>query len=94
MPHVIQHNREKHRFEVTLNGCVAVLEYEENGNQIAFTHTGVPNEFRGQGIASALAKVAMEYASERQLTIIPLCPYVAAYIARHRQYQHLLDSGA
>jgi len=53
-------------------------------------HTYVPNALRGKGIASKIVKVALTYAEENNLKIIPSCSYVAAYIQRHKEYEELL----
>jgi predicted GNAT family acetyltransferase len=86
----IRHNVERHRFEATIGGRLAVLDYQENGNRIVFTHTEVPSELRGQGFGGALAKVALDYAAQQQLQVIPACSFIAAYVARNSQYEHLL----
>ena len=43
---------------------------------------------RGKGIASKIAKVAVEYA-KAQARIRPLCPYMSAYIKRHPEYHSI-----
>jgi uncharacterized protein len=90
MTNEIRHNRDMHRFEITLNGQMAVLDYQQAGERTTFTHTGVPVQFRGQGIAAALTKAALDYAAEQELKVIPLCSYAAAFIDRHPEYQHLI----
>ncbi len=86
----IRHNREMHRFEITLDRQIAVLDYHQAGDRISITHTGVPIQFRGRGIAAALTKAALDYAAEQKLKVIPLCSYAAAYIDRHLEYQQLI----
>jgi uncharacterized protein len=86
----IQHNRDEHRFEATLDGHRAELTYRLSGDRIVFTHTGVPVEFRGKGIAAALVKAGLAFALEQNLKVVPMCSYVAAYIKRNPEYQHLL----
>lgn len=89
----IINNVSKNRFEATINGAVAVVEYMRPGNRIVFTHTEVPKELEGKGIAGKLAKTALDYAQQEQLQIMPLCPYIAAYIRRHPEYQSLVLPG-
>lgn len=60
-----------------------VLSYRESPGQIEFTHTGVPTEFGGKGVASALVEVALADAREQELAVLPTCSFVAAYIERH-----------
>lgn len=86
----VRNNRAAHRFELELDGRLALIAYIERGDRITFTHTEVPPELEGQGIAGRMAKVALEYAREQQLRVVPLCPYVAGYIRRHPEYQPLV----
>lgn len=88
MNYEIIHNTDKQRFEITVEGYLSVLEYETDGTAIEFTHTLVPAEMEGKGIASALTKAALEYAkTERFKKIIPSCSFVKTYIQRHPEYQ-------
>ncbi|MEM1288049.1 MAG: GNAT family N-acetyltransferase [Pseudomonadota bacterium] len=48
-------------------------------------HTYVPDAFRGKGIAEALVKQLIADAREKGQKILPLCPFVKAYAARHRK---------
>ena len=79
----VEHVPAKTRFEFGHSENPAVLEYEITGTEIVIHHTFVPEEFRGQGIAARLTKAAVEYATQHQLTLIPECSYVAAYLKRH-----------
>lgn len=87
------HNTERKRFEIQINGHQGVVEYMLAGNRIIFSHTEVDVALEGQGIASLLAKTALEYAQAHQLEVMPLCPYIAAYMRRHPEYQVLLAPG-
>ena len=89
----IQNNEAKHRFETHIGEQTAVLEYTLATGLIVYNHTEVPPDLEGQGIASQLAKTALAYAKEHDLQIMPLCPYVAAYIRRHPEYKPLVRPG-
>jgi predicted GNAT family acetyltransferase len=41
-------------------------------------------------MAGTLAHAALEYARSNKLTVIPVCPYVIAYLAKHPEYQSLV----
>jgi hypothetical protein len=86
----ITHNPDEQRFEATIDGQLGVLMYQRSGNRIAFTHTQVPAPLRGQGVGGALAKSALDFASENQLQVLPLCSFVADYIERNPKYGSLL----
>jgi predicted GNAT family acetyltransferase len=84
------HNSDARRFEVPHGDMIAVLEYQLVPGRIVFTHTGVPKELEGRGVGGALARAALEYARSQDLAVRPVCPFVAAYIARHPEYADLV----
>jgi predicted GNAT family acetyltransferase len=91
-PFAIRDNPEKQRFELDLGeGSFAIADYKLRAGKIVFTHTEVPPAHEGQGIGSALIRFALSSARERGLKVIPICPFVAAYIKKHEEEQDLLD---
>jgi len=91
-PYAIRDNFEKHRFEADLgDGSFAIAEYNLLHGKIVFTHTEVPAAHEGQGIGSSLIRYALHSARERNLQVIPICPFFAAYIKKHGEEQDLLD---
>lgn len=85
----VHNNPEEKRFEVALGDKIAMVEYMIAGQNIVFTHTEVPPEFEGKGIASKMARVALEYAKTEGYKVQALCPYIAAYVQRHPEYQSI-----
>jgi predicted GNAT family acetyltransferase len=83
-------NTEAKRFEVTLGEDVAFAEYQLVDHGIILPHTVVPEAFEGRGVASALAKVALGYAREHGLKVIPLCPFMAGYISKHPEWHDIV----
>lgn len=88
----VRDNTEKRRFELPLGeGRTAFIQYAETGEGVlALTHTEVPVEFEGQGVGSALVKGAFEIVREGGAKIDPMCPFIAAYLRRHPEYQSLV----
>jgi len=89
----VRHNRAARRYEAEIEGRLAVAEYELAGDRIVFTHTFVPPEMRGRGIAGQLVRTALEEARRTGRTIEPRCPYVARFIGRHPEYRLLVARG-
>ena len=87
---VVQREPEFHRFETYVGGQLAYLAYRLEGSTIYFVHTEVPPEIEGQGIGGKLAKAGLEYARDHRLKVVPRCPFVAAYLQRHPEYQDLI----
>ena len=71
-PVEVVHNEAQSRFEVNQDGHLAELDYRRVGDQIIFTHTGVPAALEGRGIASALAKAGLNYARDNGLAVVPI----------------------
>ena len=89
-PIPVQHNPGASRFEAVVDGHLSVCEYELNGDQMIFTHTLVPPELRGRGVAEHLVRAALADARAAGRRVVPACSYVAKFIERHREYQDLL----
>ena len=65
------------------NAVAGFAAFQESTTHIAFTHTEIDDAYQGQGLGLRLAAVALADAVARDLTIIPLCPYMARYLERH-----------
>jgi uncharacterized protein len=87
----VTHNPAAHRFEIHVDGKIAVSNYELQGNVISFYHVGVPPELESQGIGSLLAQAGLEYAREKSYKVVAACPFVAAHIQRHPENKDLLN---
>ena len=89
---VVTDNSEHSRFEGRLDDrVVAFSEYElPRPDVIVFLHTEVDPEFEGQGLGSVLASTALDQVRARGLRVVARCPFIAAYIRRHREYADLL----
>jgi predicted GNAT family acetyltransferase len=85
----VQHFPEKARFELRREEKVAYAEYEARGETIALTHTWVPPEMRGGGVAGLLVHAALVWAREQQKKVVPQCSYVEIYLQRHPEFADL-----
>ena len=82
---------EHHRYEARIDSDLAgYAVYQLGEGQVVFTHTQVLPAFEGQGVGRALAAAALDDVRARGLRVVPLCPFIAAYIRRHREYADLL----
>ncbi len=86
-------NEEKKRYEFRLPEHTPLIEYIRAKDKIYLTHTEVPVALEGQGIGSDLVQQALEDVKEKDLTLVPLCPFVAAYIKEHPEYKALVLKG-
>ena len=80
-------NESRQRFEISLDGRLALAGYRIEGDRMLFTHTEVQVEFRGRGIAERLVLAGFEHARANGLKIVPICSYVVRILERHPEYQ-------
>ena len=90
----IQHkdNGEKGMFYVTVEGKTAAeMTYLWSGDQrIIIDHTGVSGALKGEGIGKQLVQAAVVFAREKQIKILPLCPFARAVFDKTPDYQDVL----
>ena len=62
-----------------------------NPTLIIADHTGVPDSFRGKGVAKALVQRLVDDARAQGVKIIPLCPYVNAERRKHPEWSDIFQ---
>jgi len=76
----VQHNRAEQNF-FTRSG--ARLDYRTHrSGELEITHTFVPEDLRGKGLASDLMEAVIKYAEAKKLTINASCSYARSYLQR------------
>jgi uncharacterized protein len=81
----ISHDQNANQFTTEVDGHHAELDYTVADGVMTITHTRVPREIGGQGIAAELMRAALQVAATRGLSINPACSYAAAYMRKHSQ---------
>ena len=87
--HPVRNNEAESQFQWTADGQTAVLTYQLKPGSIVFMHTGGPEMLQGQHTARKAA-AGLEFARQKGLTVIPLCPFVAGYLKKHQRYLDLV----
>lgn len=65
-----------------------------DGIERIFFHTVVDEEYGGQGLASKLVTFALDDAVSAGVKIVPVCPYVKAFLTKHTNYEpHVVAPG-
>jgi predicted GNAT family acetyltransferase len=90
MPFAIRHDRAAHRFLTEVEGAQCALDYHLASTVMTITHTGVPSEVGGRGIASALVQAALDVARAEGWKVVPACSYAVVWMQRHPDYLDLL----
>jgi predicted GNAT family acetyltransferase len=76
---------ERRRYEVRVGSrVVGHARYARSGQAITLVHTEVDPDQEGKGIASRLAVAVLADVTGRDLTVLVRCPFIAAYVRRHR----------
>ena len=82
---------DRDRYELSIDGeVVGSSIYRTRPGLIAFVHTEVDERFEGQGLGDRLIRFALEDARARGLAVLPFCPFVNAFIERHREFESLV----
>jgi predicted GNAT family acetyltransferase/glutaredoxin len=84
---------EESRYELRLGDRMigeAAYHRRQGTNRIAFTHTEVDESVEGRGLGSRLVAAALEDVRRKGLVVVPLCPFIAHYMATHPEVHDLL----
>lgn len=94
MAAAVHDNTRDHRFELDMDGTTAFISYSVSGNIVTLVHTEVPESLAGQGVGSKLVRGTLELLRSRGVRVVPECPFVAAYIRKHREFGDLIEGTA
>ena len=87
----VRENPDEQRYEAWLDGELAGFTvYRQRPGLVAFMHTEVDDAFEGRGVGSSLVRGALDDVRRRGLEVLPFCPFVNAYLEKHREYADLV----
>jgi predicted GNAT family acetyltransferase len=79
------------RYEIEVDGQVAgFLLYRVEPGVLELVHTDVDPGWEGKGVGATLVAGALDDVRGRGLMVRPYCPFVAAFIRRHPEYEELV----
>jgi predicted GNAT family acetyltransferase len=88
---LVEDNPAKHRFEILVDGALAgFTAYLPRGEVLIFTHTEVDPAFQNMGVGGALIRDTLDQVRARGGRVVPRCPFMSAYIAKHPEYADLV----
>lgn len=89
----VTNNQQASRWEAydgeQLVGCADYVLTDETA---IFTHTEVPSEFEGMGIAGQLVRTSLDDARSAGHKVVPQCSFYADWIIKHPEYNDLAQS--
>ena len=87
----VRNNQRELRYEAWVDGTLAgEIRYRTQPGAVVLVHTEIAPQLEGQSVASTLVQGALDDIRAHDLRVVPICPFVAAYIKRHSQYTDLI----
>ena len=89
----VRDNSVELRYEALSDGLlVGEILYRREPGLIVLVHTDVAPSAEGHGVGSRLIQGALDDIRARGLRVVPLCPFVVAYLRRHPEYADLVTT--
>jgi len=89
--YVVRDNAKRRRYELLVDGeCIGEILYSLKPDKIVLLHTEIDPALVGTGLGGHLVADALDDIRSRGLKVVPLCPFVAAYIRRNPEYEDLV----
>ncbi len=87
----IEDNRERSRFEVYVGSALAgFTDYHAQPGLITLLHTEIEPAFEGRGVGTRFVAGVLDDIRGRELRVLPICPFVRAFLQRHSEYADLV----
>ena len=89
----VVHAPERSRYELLSEDgeLLGFTQYLPGGASLIVHHTEVDEAREGQGLGGQLVRGALDAIRADGRTVIPTCPFTAAFIHRHPEYADLVD---
>lgn len=72
---------------------LAEMTFSKAGDKLLIIdHTDVSDQFRGKSAGKQLVAAAVVYAREKNLKILPLCPFAKSVFNKVTEFQDVLDA--
>jgi len=65
--------------------------YHMRGGRHLFVHTEIEDRFAGTGLGTQLVRYALDDVRAKRGTMVPICPFFAAYLEGHPDYGDIVD---
>jgi predicted GNAT family acetyltransferase len=89
----VVHVPERERYELLGDDgeLLGFTEYRPGGASLIVSHTEIDEAREGQGLGAQLVRGTLDAIRASGRTVIPTCPFTAAYIRRHPEYADVVD---
>ncbi len=86
-------NPSRSRYDISLDGdVVGFCSYRENDGVFLLPHAEVDPRVGGRGIGTRLARGALDDLRRRGVKVVPLCPFIADFIAKNPDYADMVSN--
>jgi predicted GNAT family acetyltransferase len=86
-------DKERGRYELRDGDeLIGFTEYHFHRDEMALLHTEIRPEFEGRGMGSRLIQGLLDDARSRGLKVLPYCPFVRRWVAKHSEYKDLVPT--
>ena len=86
---ILSDNAAAGRFEFRVGAALAYVDYERAPGVTTLTYARVPDELQGHGVGAAMTRAVLKELAARGERVVPACGFIAAFIARHPEFQAL-----
>ena len=90
MPEAFRDNEERSRFELDVDGPIALVTYRKTDGAITLVHTEVPPELGGRGIGSKLARATLDAVRAQKIKLVVKCEFIQGFMKKNPEYDDLL----
>jgi predicted GNAT family acetyltransferase len=88
----VRDNSGQSRYEITIDGeVVGFCSYRQADGVVLLPHAEVDPRVGGRGVGSQLARGTLDDLRRHGHKVVPLCPFVANFIAKNPEYADLVD---
>jgi predicted GNAT family acetyltransferase len=88
----IRDDPEEGAYVVEVNGERAgKAVYHMRGGRHLFVHTEIDDHYSGMGLGTSLVRFALDDVRAKRGIMVPICPFFAAYLERHPDYEDIVD---
>jgi len=79
MAYTLIHNEPECKYEYHIDGHIAYITYDDQKGKMHLTHTIVPEELAGKGLAKTLLEDVLEQIKKDGKKAVAQCSYIVKY---------------
>jgi hypothetical protein len=91
MSYTLIHNSDNNQYEYQIEGHIAKIQYEVIDGKYHLTHTIVPKELGGRGIAKALTKDVLTALQSDGKKAVAGCSFIVKYKENNPEWNALFE---